>query len=950
MSERAITVRVKAEIAEYRKKLLEAQRITTDFASKTTTDLMKQREALGSVGSTTAKMGAALGLAVGIAIKTSSDFSSQMSKVAATGEDARSSLDDLRAAALKVGPDMGKSATEAALGVEELLKAGVSARDVLSGGLQGALSLASAGTMAVGEAAETSAAAMVQFGLAGKDLPHVADLLSAGAGKARGEVADLAQALNQAGLVSAQTGLSIEETVGSLTAFSAAGMTGSDAGTSFRTMLLRLSNPAADARAKMSELGIAAFDAQGQFVGMSSLAGQLREKTGKLTDAQRAQAMAVIFGSDAVRGANALYSEGAEGISKWITAVDDAGYAATTARVKLDNLAGDLQQLSATAQAALIDMSESSEGPLRGLVKSTTGAVEMFRQLPGPVQNATLVLAGFASVSALSAGVGAKSVIAIKETRDALKSLGVAGRTAGLSFGAIGVVLTAASLAFGHFAQQQADAHQAIADYADAIKADTGALADNTRAAIANRLEKTGALKAAQLLGIDLATVTDAVMGNADAMAKVREVTEPLADDFRDLSAAAQERAQAGSDLTKVLFGETEGLKGGAAEYKRITEATDTATEATADNTAKLDAHRDAVLKDVAALYEAANAFLALSGSRIGYERAIDAATASIAENGRTLDDSTEAGRRNLESLNRIAAASQEVVSSMIKNRESQEDIATAMDEARASYIGAAIAAGKSAAAAAELADESGLVASASHDAEANQKAARRAFLDAAEAAGMGKDEAERYWKALRKIPARVDTVVSAVLRTPNIAKYIAGIQAQVNKNPLRIPAHAYGTIARAAGGAVYGPGTGTSDSIPAMLSTGEHVITAAEVLKAGGQDSIYKMRALIRSGELHFADGGAAMKFGNRDPARRHMATFAEGGAVTATLRSPAPTLMQLAPQATNQTLTPAIAAQLGDIVRSALEGTKMRAEFGNAGALSDKIAADIMLAVERG
>ena len=63
--------------------------------------------------------------------------------------------------------------------------------------------------------------------------------------------------------------------------------------------------------------------------------------------------------------------------------------------------------------------------------------------------------------------------------------------------------------------------------------------------------------------------------------------------------------------------------------------------------------------------------------------------------------------------------------------------------------------------------------------------------------------------------------------------------------------------VNRAAGGPVYGPGTGTSDSIPAMLSTGEHVITAKEVAMAGGQDAIYRMREAIRSG-FRFADGGA--------------------------------------------------------------------------------------------
>jgi TP901 family phage tail tape measure protein len=126
------------------------------------------------------------------------------------------------------------------VGIEALAKAGVSTTDILGGGLTGALSLAAAGNQSVGDAAETAASAMTQFKLSGKDIPHIADLLAAGAGKAQGEVSDLAMALNQTGLVASQTGLSINETTAGLAAFASAGLIGSDAGTSFKTMLLRL--------------------------------------------------------------------------------------------------------------------------------------------------------------------------------------------------------------------------------------------------------------------------------------------------------------------------------------------------------------------------------------------------------------------------------------------------------------------------------------------------------------------------------------------------------------------------------------------------------------------------------------------------------------------------------------------------------------------------------------
>src|SRR5687768_16557338 len=60
-----------------------------------------------------------------------------------------------------------------------------------------------------------------------------------------------------------------------------------------------------------------------------------------------------------------------------------------------------------------------------------------------------------------------------------------------------------------------------------------------------------------------------------------------------------------------------------------------------------------------------------------------------------------------------------------------------------------------------------------------------------------------------------------------------------------------------AEGGPVVGPGTGTSDDVPAFmpetgtryrLSNDEHILTAAEVKAAGGHGNIYALRKTIRS------------------------------------------------------------------------------------------------------
>lgn len=312
---------------------------------------------------------AGVGSAVAAAAKSSMDFEAQVSKVRATGEATEPQLKALEAQAMKMGKTFGVSATDAMQSVEALAKAGVSTQDIMGGGLTGALSLAAAGEMDVGESAETASSAMAQFGLKGKDVGHIADVLAQGANLAQGGVSELSQALSQGGMVASQMGMSLDQTVGVLAEFANKGLMGSDAGTSLKSMLQRLSNPAADAKRQMEKLGIAAYDSSGKFVGLSNFAGQLQTSMSKLTPAQRDAAMSTIFGSDAVRAASILYTDGAKGVAKWTKDVGKSGAAMETARVNTDNLKGDLDKAKASFQDAFITMGKSSQSPLRTVVQ-----------------------------------------------------------------------------------------------------------------------------------------------------------------------------------------------------------------------------------------------------------------------------------------------------------------------------------------------------------------------------------------------------------------------------------------------------------------------------------------------------------------------------------------------------------------------------------------------------
>ncbi|CAJ6021870.1 tail length tape measure protein gp13 [Burkholderia pseudomallei] len=70
------------------------------------------------------------------------------------------------------------------------------------------------------------------------------------------------------------------------------------------------------------------------------------------------------------------------------------------------------------------------------------------------------------------------------------------------------------------------------------------------------------------------------------------------------------------------------------------------------------------------------------------------------------------------------------------------------------------------------------------------------------------------------------------------------------------VGSNAYG-FHLATGGAVWGPGTSTSDSIPAQLSNGEFVVRAAVVSQPGVRAHLERLNAGRRSGFARFAAGG---------------------------------------------------------------------------------------------
>lgn len=725
MADRSISIALEAKVSGFVAGMKTARQAAEDFTSRVGQFAKNNAEDLDRVGKAGVIMGGAILAGVAVAIKSYAEFDKQMSAVQASTHETTANMELLRQAAIDAGADTSFSATEAAQAIDEMAKAGVSVRDILGGGLTGALSLAAAGSLDVGEAAEIAATAMTQFKLSGDKLPHIADLLAAGAGKAQGSVQDMGMALKQAGLVADQTGLSIEETTGGLAAFASAGLVGSDAGTSFKSMLQRLTPQSAEAKSKMNELGISAYDAQGNFVGLSKFSENLKTSMEKLTPEARNAAMGIIFGSDAVRAANVLYENGGKGIADWTDKVNDAGFAAETAALKQNNLAGDFEKLTGSLDSVFLKSGSGVNEVLRNLAQGAEDLVDAIGKIPAPLLSAGLGIGAVAGGALLLGGAFLtvlpkiqEGVASFRALADASPRAGAAMRTAGIAGAAVVIALALQGIAnavkdsqiersVGRTTKalvEMANQRGNIQTTAEALDhlfqtKDGGELVSGVTDldSALTRLFKKDIFQSANDWGNDVAkaisggmidlgtekTLLDSFKTIDDQLASFVNSgnADTAAAAFKKLEDAARAQGISTDDL-KTKFPEyAESLRQAEAEsvktaagMDRLTTSTGGAIPITEDMQKALDdlgLSAQGLVSDLdkyaAALVRAGLSNLSSADAARNYLASLDAVDAAIKTNGTTLDTHTEKGRANEAALLGIASAGLAEVQTMAR-------------------------------------------------------------------------------------------------------------------------------------------------------------------------------------------------------------------------------------------------------------------------------------------
>lgn len=437
---RTVSVKFVANMKDYVAAMKEGIQYTRTLRQEIADAAAKGTGELDEVANGAIVFGGALGAALGSGVAMAAQFESAMSQVNAVSGATEAEFEALRQAAIEMGASTQFSATEAANAIEELSKAGLSAAEITGGALAGALALAAAGGIGLAEAATIASVTLKQFNLDAKEMSAVADTLAGSANASNTDVSGLGQSLKNVGTVAAQTGLTVEETVGILSAMGDQAITGAEAGTALRTVLLRLTAPTAEAKRLMDQLGISVYDANGQVKDAVGIVRSLENGFSGLSVEQRTAAMNTIFGAEAIAGANVIMAEGSTGIQDYINKVSEQGVAAETAAKRIDNLQGDIGNLTSALEGLAIQSSGGATDGLRILTQAATDLLGTINEIPTPVTNTVVVIGGLVAAGALMWGMAIKARDHLASMNAQLAATGPAGTKAAAALSKVGSV------------------------------------------------------------------------------------------------------------------------------------------------------------------------------------------------------------------------------------------------------------------------------------------------------------------------------------------------------------------------------------------------------------------------------------------------------------------------------------------------------------------------------
>ncbi|MFB7312987.1 phage tail tape measure protein [Streptomyces sp. NPDC056192] len=321
--------------------------------------------------------GGALVMGIGELVKRGNEYQQSMNTFGAVTGATRMQMQRASATANQLGNDLSlpkATAADAAEAMVELAKAGFRTDQAISA-TRASLTLASAAQVNAADSAKYLGDMMDQFGMGADQAGVAADTLAATANAASGDIIDIYYAMKYAGPVAHGLGVNMQEAASAVGMLGKAGILGQTAGTTLRGMMANLASPTKQMTQGLEDMGIQAWDAQGNFKGLRYVIDGLSKAQHRMTQQDFAAAVKKSMGKPAMSGAIALAHQGTDSFDALMQAVSSTGAAAQIAAAKGKGLAGAMLQLKTQSRQTGLAIYDGMAPGLEFLTRGITNGL-----------------------------------------------------------------------------------------------------------------------------------------------------------------------------------------------------------------------------------------------------------------------------------------------------------------------------------------------------------------------------------------------------------------------------------------------------------------------------------------------------------------------------------------------------------------------------------------------
>ena len=356
-----VVMRLTDSVTDPLKRIRHQMEQTANMNQRLGHDIQNVGRGISSIGESMMPAAAAI-TAVGVATgKTFMDFEATITGAAVkAGATTEVEFNKMRDVAGKLGAEFPITASQAAEGMDRLAAGGFDVNETI-GAMPGIITaaVASGEDLAVTSDVITSALSIwdMKQGDIAENTTHVADVVQMAANKSKLGMQDFGLAMQYAGAPAAALGISIEELGTAMAIMSNNGIQASTIGTSLRSVISRLASPPKAAAMAIEQLGLKVNDANGKFVGLENIVGQMRTAMSGLSDTEQVALAKAIAGEEAYSGLLALIKTSPKAYADMTSSLQNAtGSSAEAYTVMQNTLKGSIDSMMGSVEAFGIAM------------------------------------------------------------------------------------------------------------------------------------------------------------------------------------------------------------------------------------------------------------------------------------------------------------------------------------------------------------------------------------------------------------------------------------------------------------------------------------------------------------------------------------------------------------------------------------------------------------------